>query len=367
MPMILLILDGLTDDPQPALGGKTPLAAAYCPNLHRMAECGAQGFFNTVPAGMPVDSLTCISTLLGVPPQSLPAGRAFLEALSCGAAVGETDAVCRCNLVSLNADGTLESSCAQGTEYRRQICEALARRLSTGGRKLTHMSSYKNLLVLAGGAEQVSGVHTFPPHQHAGEPFESLLPAGGALGEALAELARESKELLRAQRLALLPWGASVRQSLPAFSALHGMGGAAVCATEVVRGLALAMGLAVVTPEGATADFDTNLFAKARAALEQLGNSGFVLVHVNGTDELSHRRDARGKAEFIARIDSELVAPLLAGMPPNTALLVCCDHTTLCATGRHRGGPQPFVLYGGAARGCLGERAGADAISILKG
>ncbi|WP_425516386.1 hypothetical protein, partial [Ligaoa zhengdingensis] len=80
-PMLLVILDGLTDEPSP-LG--TPLETAACPALGRIRRDGAYGTLLTAPAGLPVDSLTCISTLLGVPRDRIPVGRAYLEALSCG-------------------------------------------------------------------------------------------------------------------------------------------------------------------------------------------------------------------------------------------------------------------------------------------
>jgi len=37
---IFLVGDGMADDPQPALGGKTPLEAALTPSMDRIAERG---------------------------------------------------------------------------------------------------------------------------------------------------------------------------------------------------------------------------------------------------------------------------------------------------------------------------------------
>lgn len=366
MPTLMIIIDGLTDDPQESLDGKTPLMAARCSALDFMRKNGAYGFFDTVPQGFAADSLTCISTLLGVPPHSLPVGRAYAEALSLGVHIGEDDAVCRCSLVTLDGGGRLLSACAAGASGKTELCRELAERLAPQGMSFVPMGGYKNLLVLRGCAKDARGVTTFAPHQHEGEPFEALLPRGAsAVCGRLAELARASVTPHGAGALALLPWGTATAQSLPQFAALHGVNGAAVCATEVMRGIAIGMGMRVVTPQGATADSDTDLGAKARAALALLGGGELVLVHINGADELSHRKDAAGKTEFISRIDKELLAPLLSRSPKGTRFLVCSDHSALCATGGHRGEPQPFVLYGGAESGDMGTLDGTRAVEIL--
>jgi len=367
--MILLILDGLTDAPSKALGGKTPYEAADCPYLRQMKRDGAYGAFLTAPQGFSVDSLTCIATLLGVPPNKLPAGRAYMEALSAGVSVEQDDAVCRCNLVSVDSNGILQSSCATGLSaiQMKEYCQQAAEQ----NFRLHPMCGYKNLLVLGGGAQQLMGIHTYPPHEHLGKPVDSLLPTGNQFAQSLREFAWQTrrKDTHTECTQMLLPWDVAVRQELPEFSSLHGISAAAVCATEIVRGIALAMGLPVETPQGATADADTDLGAKAQAALSLLERHDLVLVHINGTDELSHRRDAQGKAEFLSRIDAQLIAPLLTHAPQNTAFLVCSDHSTLSSTGQHHGDPQPFILYSntGAMHANLGTYNGLEAISLLKG
>ena len=369
MPMLMIIIDGLTDDPQEILGGKTPLEAAQCTSLDYMRQSGAHGFFTTVPEGFSAESLTCISTLLGVPPQSLPKGRAYAEALSCGVTAGENDAVCRCSLVTIDESGRLLSSCADGIENKAQLCASFAAGFSAPSISFVPMSSYKNLLLIKGGARAVQGTITFAPHENEGEPFEALLPRGGGeICEALCAVAHTAvAEPKDGVTLAMLPWGITKRHELPQFKALHGVEGAAVCATEVMRGIALGMGLELTTPNGTTADSDTDLSAKAQAALRLLKNHEFVLVHINGADELSHRRDAHGKASFLREIDTKLLAPLLKKAPQGTMFLVCSDHSSLCATGGHRGEPQPFVLYGGSHSGGIGEYCGTDAVELLRG
>ncbi|MBC8546059.1 hypothetical protein H8711_03800 [Clostridiaceae bacterium NSJ-31] len=368
-PMLLVILDGLTDEPSP-LG--TPLETAACPALGRIRRDGAYGTLLTAPAGLPVDSLTCISTLLGVPRDRIPVGRAYLEALSCGVPVGKADAVCRCNLVTVE-DGRLVSSCAGDWDRAQMQCyyrSVFPRIERESGFRLFPMGGYKNLLVAQSGTQGLKGLVAVPPHERIGQKVDSLLPHGTPLAAQLAGLARRSRAVDAGKTVRehmLFPWDATAPQSFPNFASLHGLRAAAVCATEIVRGIAIAMGLRVVTPDGATGEADTDLAAKATAALQLLSEYDLVLVHVNGADELSHRRDAAGKTAFLSRVDRDLIAPLLWHAPPKTRMLVCSDHATSVRTGKHLALPQPFWLWGAQIRGALGPFAGDRAVQLLKG
>jgi 2,3-bisphosphoglycerate-independent phosphoglycerate mutase len=103
---------------------------------------------------------------------------------------------------------------------------------------------------------------------------------------------------------AYLPWGQSYRQDIPSFASLHGMRASVVCATEIVKGIAVAMGMDVPDIPRVTADTDTDLSAKLQAALYQSKQNPFVLLHFNGTDEASHRRNPNEKADFIRKYRS---------------------------------------------------------------
>ena len=361
-PLIFVILDGMTE------GGETPDAPFLpqgCGTLTRLAREGGFGALDNTPPGLPVDSLTCITTLLGVPPQSIPVGRAYLEALAAGVAVTREDAVCRLNLTALSENGTIQGARAVlPAEEARALCE----KVSEKGCKAYHLGGYKNLLLMRGAGCAGENILTYPPHQHAGQPVAELLPQGGQWARCLAALAQKSRFALEGTEYILFPWDVSTRPSLPQFHALHGGSAACVCKTEVVRGLCAAMGIAVVVPPGATAEEDTGLHEKANAALALASTHDVVFVHVNGADELAHRRDASGKARFLRRADAELLATLAHGLPPGARLLVCSDHATSAKTGCHVGGAQPFLLWekGGAPRGPLGTHPGTRAVELLK-
>ena len=49
MKYIVVLGDGMADEPIPELGGKTPLEYAKTPNMDRMAQEGACGMLHTIP------------------------------------------------------------------------------------------------------------------------------------------------------------------------------------------------------------------------------------------------------------------------------------------------------------------------------
>jgi 2,3-bisphosphoglycerate-independent phosphoglycerate mutase len=92
---------------------------------------------------------------------------------------------------------------------------------------------------------------------------------------------------------------------------------------------------------------DTDLGAKRRAALEELGRSRRVVVHVAGPDEAAHERDADGKVAALEAIDAELVAPLAhAVLARGGRITVSPDHGTDPVTGEHLRDPVPSVCAG---------------------
>ena len=278
------------------------------------------------------DSLCCILSILGVAPWYIPAGRAFLEALAAGMEPEKEDLAFRCNRV-LWEKGRLLS--AQGPE---SDLKGLEKSLTQAGLSWTSLGGYKGLLLAKGKAELLPFLETFPPHDHVGEPMEPFLPqCPGALGSLLKRL------LLQ---WGLWPWGQAVFSPLPAFEALHGFSGGAVCRTEAVRGMALAMGMECPFLPHATADWDTDLEEKGNLALSLLNRHSFVMLHLNGGDECAHRRDQQEKDLFFQRVDRQLLAFLVSQVSCNLCLTVTADHGTSGQTGRHTAGPVLCCRFG---------------------
>ena len=106
MKYILVVGDGMADYPVPELGNKTPLQAAYKPNMDSIAAKGQSGLIKTVPDELNPGSETAICSLLGYDPRIYCTGRGPLEAPARGIKLGENDTAYRCNLIT-EKDGVI--------------------------------------------------------------------------------------------------------------------------------------------------------------------------------------------------------------------------------------------------------------------
>src|SRR5271168_95904 len=104
MKYIILVPDGLADEPLKELGGKTPMEAARTPNMDFLAQNGFSALVKTIPDGMPPGSDVGNLALMGYDPQKDLSGRASLEAANLGIKIKDDEVVFRCNLVTVKDD-----------------------------------------------------------------------------------------------------------------------------------------------------------------------------------------------------------------------------------------------------------------------
>jgi len=345
---VLLVPDGMADEPQAALGGRTPLEAAETPAMDRLARGGVVGLVRTIPAGMPPASDVGNLSVLGYDPAAVYSGRSPLEAANLNVGLGPGDVSYRCNLVTVT-DGVMKDNTAgHVSNDDAHACFAALQAALGGGAFEFHAGvTYRGLLIWRGGEI----VPCTPPHDILDRPVAGHLP-GAAAGAgdtpqaaALADLQRRADEVLAGLRpdTQVWFWGEGRSPSLPRFSDLYGLSGAVVAAVDLVRGIGRLAGLDVIDVPGATGDLDTDYGAKARAAIAALADHDLVWVHVEAPDEAAHMGDLREKVRAIERIDAEVLMPILAALP-RPDVLVLPDHYTPLATRTHAGDPVPFVI-----------------------
>jgi len=165
VPTLFLILDGLADEPNPALGQKTPLAAAATPYLCMLAGAGGQGQIRTGHTeGHIPETDEGLLALLGLG-QSLPdpkPGRGLLEALGSGIPLPPNAVVFRGNLATVAQD--------------RNLTDRRAGRIRAGMEDLT---SELRDVVLSNGLVG----HVFPGHEHR----VLVMLQGSGLSEAVSD------------------------------------------------------------------------------------------------------------------------------------------------------------------------------------
>ena len=150
MKYIVVLGDGMADEPLAELGGKTPLEYAKTPNMDRMAREGACGMLRTIPDGFEAGSDIANMSVLGYAPEKYYTGRGPLEALSMGVDLAPDDVAYRCNLVTIEENTMADFSAghissAEGAELFASLQKAVPEVTLKAG------VSYRNLLVVHGG------------------------------------------------------------------------------------------------------------------------------------------------------------------------------------------------------------------------
>jgi 2,3-bisphosphoglycerate-independent phosphoglycerate mutase len=357
---VVIIMDGAADEPQPELGGLTPLQAARCPNCDAIAREGVCGLAKTIPDEMDPGSDVATLSILGYDPRLYHTGRGPLEAAAMGVPLNPDDVAFRCNLVT--SDGTTMIDYSGGeipTADAAALMDVVNRRLGTSRWQFYSGVSYRHVMVWREGPTSLA---TTPPHDIIGQPIEPHLPRGDG-EEALRRLIFDSLEVLDGHDInrrrrdegknpanMIWPWGQGRTCSLPSFALRRGTPGAVIAAVDLVRGVATCAGLAVLNVPGATGNLETDFGAKGSAAVAALARFDFLLVHVEAPDEASHQGSPERKVWAIEQIDREVVGPVLARVRQisGSRMMVAADHYTKIATRTHDRDPAPFAVFGPA-------------------
>ena len=373
MKYLLIIGDGMADNPVPELDGKTPLEAASIPAIDALAARGVVGSVINCPKPLPAGSETGILSIFGCDPLRYFTGRSPMEAAALGLKLREGDVCDRCNRVGLEAgDGPLEerrilshSAGSISGEDALKTIQALnadpdfAEAMRRADMELPMIPTFRPLAIEHHG--DASGICFIPPHDHLGEKIGPLLPSGDPKAKKFADLMRLANRVLEhhpvteARRASgkmgangIWFWAEGTALQLPPFRDEFGMGGAVISAVPICHGIGVLRGLEKVEVEGATGEIDTNIEGKLEATWQKLQEYDFVCLHLEAPDECTHNGDLPGKLLSIEWLSSRLVAPLVermeaAGMEHRILLLA--DHKTLTATRGHDGDPVPFLLY----------------------
>lgn len=358
MKYLLIIFDGMADEPLAELDGKTPMQVARKPFMDGLAEKGIVGAARTTPEGMYPGSDTTNMGILGYDPREYYTGRGAIEAASLEIPVEDSDAVFRTNLVTTDGEIMIDSTAGHvSTEEARELIALVDQKLSTSRIRFYPGVSYRHIMVWRDGSAEV---RCAAPYKFHGESFANYLPEGDGAHK-LASLIFDSYELLdqhpinrrrrdegKAPANMIWFWGESRALRVPSFFSLFGKQGAVVAAVDLVKGLGRIAGLKVFDVPGATGYLDTDYLAKGRYAARALDDYDFVWVHVEAPDEAGHDKDIEKKVEAIEECDSKVLGTILDGVKQrgvDVRILLMPDHPTPIATGAHSPGSVPFVLF----------------------
>lgn len=366
MKYIIVLGDGMADEPLAELGGKTPLEAAEAPVMDRLAREGRVGRFVTVPAGFHPGSEVANMTVLGYDVTTSFEGRGVLEAASMGVDVPEGYMAMRCNLITVS-DGKIKNHSGGhiSTEEASQLIADLGKELGDDVVTFYPGVSYRHLMLIKNGDKRVTCT---PPHDVPGTPFaDVMVKADVAEAEPTAELINSL--ILKSQKFlaghpvnlkrqaegkdpanSIWPWSPGYRPLMKPLSEKFPVkDGVVISAVDLIFGIGAYAGLRRIDVEGATGLYDTNYEGKAEAAIDALRNGAdFVFLHVEASDEAGHEGDIELKKRTIEYLDKRILSPIVEasesfGEP--LAIAVLPDHPTPCRLRTHTSEPVPFLIY----------------------
>ncbi len=363
MKYVVVLGDGMADEPIEALSGKTPLEYAKTEAMDAISKKAEIGMVHTIPEGMKPGSDTANLSVLGYDPKKYYSGRSPLEALSIGVPMKDTDIALRCNIVTLSeGDMPFEertiidhSSGEISTEDCAVLLDAVRKELETDTYKFYLGTSYRHCLIWDKGEV----IELTQPHDVLGQVIGQYLPAD----KVLYEMMKKSYDILAGHPLnierkkqGLNPanccwfWGAGTKPMLSSFEEKTGKKGMMISAVDLLKGIAVGAGMGVANVEGANGGLHTNYEGKTQAAVKALAEEGydFAYIHVEAPDEMGHQGSVEKKVQAIEYLDSLVIAPLVKSLKERNVdfrLLVLPDHPTPIRVRTHTADSVPYMLY----------------------
>ena len=366
MKYIVILGDGMSDNPIDQLGGLTPLEFADTPNMDRLALYGCCGMLETVPQGVLPGSEAANLSVMGYDPSEVLQGRGVLEAASMGLNIREGELVMRCNLVCIDKDGKLKNHSAGhiSSEEASIIINDFQKEFGNDRLSFHPGVSYRHVFI---GKGLNSRIECIPPHDHLGELASHLLikpleSNAKETADLLNELTFKSQSWLpqhpiNLKRVAegkdcansIWLWSGGYKPKMWTYKERFGLHGAVISAVDLIRGIGVYAGLDVINVMGATGLYDTNYEGKAEACLNSLKDHDFVYLHIEAPDEAGHEGDVKLKIKTIEDLDKRVISIILKEIESSkmdTVIGLLPDHPTPVATRAHAREDVPFVIYG---------------------
>ena len=363
MKYVVVLGDGMADEPIPELKNQTPLMAARTPMMDELSGASEIGLAKMIPDGMKPGSDTANLAVLGYDPKKFYSGRSPLEALSIGVPMKDTDIALRCNIVTISDEEEKfedkhiidHSSSEISTEDAAVLLKAVADELADDTYSFYVGTSYRHCLIWANGEV----IDLVQPHDVLTQQIGPHLPKD----EKLLYMMKRSYEILKdhpinvARKAAGLNpanccwfWGAGTRPSLADFKEKYGKSGVMISAVDLLKGIAIGANMDVILVEGATGGLETNYEGKADAAIKALTEDGydFAYIHVEAPDEMGHQGSIERKIKAIEYLDERVIRRVKEALDDageDYRMLICPDHPTPIRLRTHTANPIPYLLY----------------------
>lgn len=408
MKIILVLLDGLGDRAYDFFGHKTPLQAAWTPNLDKLAAMGSNGLYHAAAIGQCLPSEIAHHLLFGYGMETFP-GRGLLEARGAGVAFEDGDVLVMAHLstVKWEGDRALLLHGPESFHHAVQDMDFLYEQIQTltpfekNGISITiHKKPGRNdaLLVLKGGASPhvsdsdpiipwrniakvvpVQGCRDLEAAKRTAACLNAFLDKCGAvLKSHPINVRRYEGHSPAANFLVTQRCGRRIFQE--PFQERYGMRGLIMASGGMYKGLARELGMDFVK-RNEQGDPGCDLRESIRQALDDPHHE-FIHVHTKLPDVAAHSGDPYRKRDVLTSLDYgfDILVDALVGRQDLLAA-VAADHSTPSISELliHSGEQVPLIIAGArvrrddvcsfdemsAAKGCLGTLRGQELMLML--
>jgi len=360
--ILLIILDGLGDEPIPDFGGQTPLEAAETPNMDRLAREGICGLAEVDFEGATPTSEGAHFSLFGYNPKTYKIRRGIITATGCGLKAKKGDVGLRGNLATVDSEFNMIDRRAGRIQKAKPFIRALQGIEIQGVKFLIKSATEHRLGIIMRGEGLAPDVSDGDPHYgKLGKKARKIMPLEDSKRAAftanvLNEFVEKVHQILKnhpenkKRKKSGLPEvnyvllrGASFLPKLPSFEKKYNLRACCIAGKFLYQQIARILGMKIINVRGATGKKDTNLKGKFQATKKAFRKHDFVFLHIKATDSLAEDGNFLAKKEFIQKVDKEMKHLLEL---KETLVAITSDHSTCSLRKRHCELPCPVLIWG---------------------
>lgn len=365
-----MILEGLGDQAQVVLGGRTPLQVARTPNLDHLALLGGGGLYHPYKTGAALFSELSLFLSLGYPLEEFP-GRGVLGAKAAGISMEQNEVFLLASLASLEsylgASILVEKIENLSPEEWTEMATLLARPWCDSEVEIIFKPLERGVGILkCKGRVSPRVSDSNPSHRGATiceivplDPSEDAMRLANALNAYIEEMCdalvrlplnerrgREGRTIINA----LLTQGAGQVKKVPTLKEKWGLTGAIISSDPLIKGLGLELSMETETiSEGNPTE---EMLEKLRKAMELSERFDLVAIHTRAPKVATRRHNPWGKVRAVEEIDHALSYLLEQLIPREDILLIIWGGQSTSSSGPYlySGEPSPIIFLGSRVR-----------------
>ena len=361
MKYLVIIGNGLTDQPIAYKNNQTILQLAETPHMDHLAQMGQTGSVHTIPETLTPGNDVSFLSLLGFDPLKYQAGAAEFEAIALGVKPQMGRIALCCDLVILQSSHTdmvmkdYTANQLSGSDAK-ELLKTLQEKIVEVEVSFHFGKSYHNLMTIKSAPLPE---RLLPPDDLIGEGVRERMPSGPFTKQLVmvmnqAQIILHNHPLNQARRNegkdavnSVWFWGNGTKPSLPSFGQKYLFNAGVVTASSLFQGMAINAGMEVIPVKGATGFMNSDYSAKVSAALNALDELDLVYLQVTAPERPSMHGLVEDKILAVEDFDREVMGPILERIAKrnDVKMLLVVNHMCSANLMRFSRDAVPFAAY----------------------